>query len=196
MDTQRKQLTFVAAFFVAAFAVSGYVAYLNRTPSPRRVAAHVASWPAGPRRTVTMLTERYGPPNVLARGIATWSNRKPWKRIVVRGDASDAYLEQTVSYAAPREALASLREFGRGVRVNLEANELTAASSDESLNRLALNLAVQIAVGKRSVADARDFYAKTTRLSTAGKSSPYLTGLLFAPYRAAEVDRRRRGVGY
>ncbi|MCM2305342.1 MAG: hypothetical protein NDJ72_11605, partial [Elusimicrobia bacterium] len=119
-----------------------------------------------------------------------------WKRIAVRRDEPDAYLEQTVSYRAPRAAAAALRGFGLGVRADLAGDELTAASRDESLNRLALNLAVEVADGRRGIGEAREFYAETVRFGASGRASPYLEGLLFRPYRPAAQDRRRRGIGY
>jgi hypothetical protein len=160
------------------------------------VAAHTGAWLGGPRAAVKLLTERYGPPDALAPGTATWRRRGVWKRITVHGDASEGFLEQAVSYRAARADIAPLNAFGHGVRLNAADDELAAASGDESLNRLALNLANEIAVGRRGPEEAREFYAKTLRLSAAGKSSPYLTGILFEPFRAAREDPRRRGIGY
>lgn len=196
MEAQRNPLYFFATVLAAALAGGAYFAYLKMAPSPQRVAGHIVTWLDSPKTTMKLMTESYGPPSALAPGTAIWRDRGPWKRIVVHGYAPEGYLEQTVGYSVPRSAVAALNEFGHGVRVDLADDELSAASGDESLNRLALNLAVQIAVGKRSAADAREFYAKTVRLAAAGKSSPYLAEILFAPYEAAPTDPRRRGVGY
>ena len=56
------------------------------------------------------------------------------------------------------------------------------------MNFLALNLADEIATGKRSVEEARDFYARVETLSRAGKSSAYTENLLFPS--PADSDRR------
>jgi hypothetical protein len=176
--------------------VGAYVAYANRPPTAERAAAHIASWLDGPRTAAKVMMDRYGPPTVLAPGLAVWKNRGPWKRIAVHGDSLDGYLEQTVGYGAPYSAPAALAGFGYGVRVDPDANELTAAGDAEPLNLLALNLAAEVADGRRTAGEARAFYAKTVRLAASGRSSPYLEGLLFTPYRAAQEDTRRRGIGY
>lgn len=196
METRSMRFYFVAAVLAAALAGGGYAAYRSRVPSSRRVASHISTWLDRPRSTMKLMTERYGPPDALAPGIATWRNRGPWKRIVVRGHAPNGCLEQTVSYGVPAAAVVPLLEFGHGVSLDLADDELTASSDDESLNRLALNLAVEIAGGRRDSREAREFYAKTARLSAAGKSSSYLSKILFAPYVPPREDRRRRGVGY
>lgn len=195
MGIRGKKPFVVAAILAAALAGGAYVA-VHRNPSPQRVKAHVAAWPERPRAAVTVLTERYGPPQTLAAGSATWRGRAPWKRITVNGDSSGRFLVHTVSYRVPLSAVAALHAFGHGVRVDRDADELSAAGDDEPRNRLALNLAVQLAAGERTPGEARKFYDDTLRLSASGKSSPYLTELLFAPFQPAREDRRRRGVGY
>ena len=194
MITPRKKLVFAV---LAALLVGGvYVSYRRRAPTARLLTERSGTWLSGPRKTAALMTERYGPPNSLAGDTATWRNRSPWKRIVVHGRAPEGWLEQTVSYGVPASAIAPLGEFGRGVRVDLMRDELTASSGDEALNRLALNLAVEIVDGRRGAAEARDFYDKTARLASSGKSSSYLAKLLFTPYRPLREDPRRRGVGY
>jgi hypothetical protein len=54
-----------------------------------------------------------------------------------------------------------------------------ARSHSEALNRLSLNLADDVAAGRRSPQDADRFFLRTVRLRAAGKSSPYLDQLLF-----------------
>jgi hypothetical protein len=59
------------------------------------------------------------------------------------------------------------------------------------MNFLALNLAHDIASGRRSVADARAFYARTAvEFKQGNRSSPYVTGLMFrAGANAADPDK-------
>ena len=58
---------------------------------------------------------------------------------------------------------------------------LTARSDSEENNYISLNLADEIVHGKKSVAEARNFYAKTEQLGLSGKTSSYSQGLLFQP---------------
>ncbi|MBI2386544.1 MAG: hypothetical protein HYV14_11080 [Elusimicrobia bacterium] len=194
METRRKRLYFFSAVLAVLAAGGAFRAYVH--PSPRRVAAHTEGWDNKPRTVVQVMMERYGSPDVLSPGAVTWSGRGPWKRIVVRDRASGRFLEQTVGYWVPLAAIAPLSEFGRGVRADFSADELTAASEDEALNRLALNVAHDIAAGRRDAKDAARFYDRTVRLAAAGKGSVYLTNLLFKPYAPEPGSRRRRGVGY
>lgn len=182
----------IAAVVAAALAGGGYLGYRQRTESRRNVEARIRAWHEGPRLMTQLMMERYGPPGDFTQRAATWRDKGPWKRIVVHGDSPDSYLEQTVGYQAAPEALARLREFDRGVRLDLAKEELSATSSQEWMNYLALNLADEVAQGKRRPDQAREFRLSTVRLAVSGKSSPYLEGLRFKPYSpASELVWRR-----
>lgn len=196
MQAKTKQLYFVAAVLTAALAGGAYFAFRHRLPSPAAVAAHTETWPSGPNTTVKVMMERYGAPNLLAPGAATWYERGPWKRIVVRGDAPENFLEQAVSYRVPYMAVLPLFEFGHGVRADTANNELSVSSGSEALNLLALNLADEIASGKSTANEARAVYARTARLLDTGKSSPYAEKLQFTPHRPLPEDSWRRVIGY
>lgn len=190
MGTRTRQRYFkpayvIAAVVAAAAAGGGYYGYRQRAETRRNVEAAIGSWYGGPQLMTQLMMERYGPPDVFTPEAATWRERGPWKRIVVRGHSPDSYLEQTVGYQAPPEARARLSEFGHGIRFDAANEELTATSSQESMNILALNLADEVAAGKRSPDQARDFHLSTTKLAVSGKSSPYLEGFRFKPYRPA-----------
>lgn len=196
MGTQKRDFYFVAAVLAFTLAAGGYFAYRHRTPSPQRVEAHIEAWFETPRALAQVMTQRYGPPNVLGPGTVTWYERGPWKRIVIHGDSPDSCLEQVVSYWVPPEAGASLREFGHGVQFDYAAEELSARSNEESINFLALNLANQIASGLKEAKEARELYARTAALAAAGKSSPYLEKLMFGPDRPAPKAPNRWGIDY
>lgn len=196
MNSQRKELTFVAAVLAATLAAGGYFAYRHRAPTQERVAAHIANWLDGPRAALKVMMERYGPPNALGEGTATWHERGPWKRITIHGGEHFDYLEQAVGYHVPAEAVSALAEFDHGLRVDRVNEELSARSNSEALNILALNLANELASAKRRAPEASDFYVRTARLSAAGKSSPYLDRLMFEPYRPAPEMPWNREIGY
>jgi len=196
MDSKRQQLYFVAAVLTATLAGGAYLAYRGRLPSPAAVATHTEAWPSGPRTTAALMQERYGVPNVLSPGSATWYERGPWKRIVIRGEVPENYLEQAVSYRVPYLAVIPLFEFGHGVRADSANNELSIASGSEALNLLALNLADEIASGKTTANEARDVYARTARPLDTGKSSPYTEALQFTPHKTLPEDSWRRVIGY
>ncbi|MDD5655993.1 MAG: hypothetical protein PHF00_01905 [Elusimicrobia bacterium] len=137
------------------------------------------SWRPASRRLVALMIEKYGPPSRISAERVVWGRRGPWKRIAV-SRASARPLEQVVEYAVPESRSAQLRRFGRGLTVIDPAKgELGAASDRESRNVLALNLAYDIATGRRTPEQAGRFYDSTLRLAAAGKSSPYLERLMF-----------------
>jgi len=103
---------------------------------------------------------------------------RPWTRIVVR-DAPTGFLEQTVSYRVAQDKLPELRRFGRSVSADAEAGELAVRGDSEEFNILCLNLADDIAVGRRTAPQAREFYERTVTETVSGRSSPYLQRLLF-----------------
>jgi hypothetical protein len=201
MDTQEKvENQRVVYFIAAALAVvvvgSAYLGYRHRVLAPKRLEAATRTWFDSPRVLSQVLLDRYGPPNVIAPQAATWYERQPWKRITVHGDSPDKYLENTVGYLAKPAAVAALREFGQDIRLDLVQEEISARSNAEALNYLALNLADDVASGKRSPKQARSFYLRTIKLAASGKSSPYMERLLFEPHRFVPQERMPNLIGY
>ncbi|MDD5303928.1 MAG: hypothetical protein PHS14_12580 [Elusimicrobia bacterium] len=198
MDTQAQDRYPLAAYFIAAAlaaAVAGgaYFGYRQQVQTRRDVQASIRTWYEGPRLTAELMMERYVVPDEFTPVDANWYGRGSWKRISIQGDTPYQYLEQAVGYRARPEEAARLIDFDHGVRYDAPNEELSASSNHESLNYLALNLADEVAAGKRSSRKARDFYASTARLSASGKSSPYLQGLLFNPYRRmSQMDLSRK----
>ncbi len=145
----------------------------------------IKRWPGIARITAEAMIEKYGEPQRVWKLSLVWFNNGPWEKTVVYGDASPEqakkgfYLEQSIGYKVPDDKIQALTDFDKGISVDKAQGELSARSDTESMNYLALRMADDIITGKRTVADARDFYAKTRELSMAGKTSPYLGGLLF-----------------
>ncbi len=52
---------------------------------------------------------------------------------------------------------------------------------------MTINLATEIIAGKRTVDDARRFYAETSAAFVMGRPAPYAEGLLFEPAKARAV---------
>ena len=147
---------------------------------PRIVSGSFDRWPELAKLQARVMIENYGAPQQASAAELRWSGAGPWKRIVVRGSAQ-APLEQVVSTPVTAAKTPELMRFGRGLRVYLEEGALAAAGDSEAVNRLVLNLGHEIASGKLSALQAGREYDKALRLSLAGKSSPSLKRLLFAP---------------
>ena len=66
---------------------------------------------------------------------------------------------------------------------------MSARCDKEEMNYLALNLANDIVTGKRSVEDARAFYAKTAKAFKNGEKHPYTRRLQFKVDGSGTADR-------
>lgn len=158
------------------------------TPEQRRdsALAVIVHWSNFSSLTARRVMEDHGPPDRIASGSVEWDARGPWTRIVVR-DEPPYYdsrlgpdnLEHTVAYPVPEERLERLAAFSGKVRVSKDRGSLTSLAVSEELNVLALNLAHEVIIGAKNPAEARDYYERVLLLSTSGKSSPYMQGLIF-----------------
>ena len=68
---------------------------------------------------------------------------------------------------------------------------MSARCDKEGANFLALNLADEIARGRRTVEDARRMYAEQIMAMKAGRPAPYTERLLFTPMRGSSMDPDR-----
>lgn len=166
---------------------------------PMTVTALVATWPPKQRETVAMMTAKYGEPSVSGDRMLVWYRTGPFVTTAIARDdiphnfpmAHVDYLTQTVKHRVPADKLDDLFEYDGSVWYHRTRGELSAQCDVEEMNYLALNLAHDVIMGKRTAADARAFYAKTAMAFKQGdKSSPYVKGLMFTPEpNAADPDR-------
>ncbi|MFI5361417.1 MAG: hypothetical protein ACHQ49_05565 [Elusimicrobiota bacterium] len=142
----------------------------------------ISGWAAPSRLAAAKTIDQYGPPDALSESALGWKRRGVWKRIVVRngeGAGGRADLEVTVACRTPETRRRALEAFDKGVRLSADAGELSARSTGESLDILALNLADEILRGARDPGDASEVYDRTVELAASGLSSPYMKTLLF-----------------
>ena len=156
--------------------------------SEAQALSQASQWGSLPHMAARQMIEEYGPPQLIFADRLVWTEQRPWKRISVL-DSSSAPLEQAVSYAGPVSRLREPVRLPHGAVASAGQRELVARSNSEELNRLCLNLADDIAKGKRSRAEAWRFYLRTVELTVAGKSSPYMRRLLFE-VPEPEIPRR------
>jgi len=151
------------------------------------MAQMLASWPAMQRDAATMMSTKYGTPDVTSDRMLVWANKGPYTRIVLMRDAvqhdfpmpHQDFLTHTIKHAVPTNMLDELGAYDGSVWVHRTRGELSAQCDTEEHNNLALNLAHEVAMGRRTVEDARMMYAKTAMELKKGMSSPYASGLMF-----------------
>ena len=176
----------LALLTVAVYGVRSWVRSSRREAADRAL-ARTADWAQGPSLAASLMVQEYGPPQWVGDDRLEWFMALPWKRISV-SDTPAGFLEHAVSYRIPQEKLAELRRFGRGLSVDAQNDEISARGESEEGNLLCLNLANDIALGKKTAAQAGEFYRLTIRESMSGKSSPYMERLLFKAEMPAEAQ--------
>ncbi|RUL87960.1 hypothetical protein [Tautonia sociabilis] len=145
-------------------------------------------WPEKQRKTAQELIRKYGNPEGVTDQMLVWRKNGPWEKTVLFREAvphnfpmpHQDYVEQFTKLDVPPDKFDELAEFDGSVYPDRTKGVISARCDKEPMNILALNLANDIVQGKRSVEDARDFYAKTAKDFMQGKTSPYVEKLRFS----------------
>lgn len=149
----------------------------------------VNTWPDTARRAAHEAMDKYGAPDGMTETMLVWHDNGPWKRTIVYREEVDHRFpmphkdvwEQVVNYDVPPGKFDELAAYDGSVIVERTKGEMSARCDKEVANFLALNLADDIIHNRRTVEDARRFYAQTIKTMKEGGSSPYLQGLRFTP---------------
>jgi len=150
----------------------------QRAQAEARALDQIGQWSPIAQSTARLMLAQHGPPQEMSLFELRWYGAWPWKSILVR-DEPQAPLEQAIDFHVPSDKVDAMKSFRHGPLVYPDENELVARSDREGLNLLSLNLAHDIASGKKSPEDADTFFIRAVQLAAAGKSSPYMDRLLF-----------------
>src|SRR3569832_91432 len=148
---------------------------INKTQSTsssmgnKDASAAVSTWPTSTRKTAQAMIEKYGQPDSVTDRMLVWNDKDPWLKVVVYRDAinqgsfltRDSFLENAVAYKVPLDKVADLIRFDSALVIDETRGTLSSSCDTEGCNYLALNLANDIATGKRDVASAKDFFRNT-----------------------------------
>ncbi|HEX2204505.1 MAG TPA: hypothetical protein VHG91_14435 [Longimicrobium sp.] len=156
-------------------------------------------WAPASRTAAMEMEAKYGPPDEVTPTMLVWHDNGPWKRTVIsRTETPHSFpmphpdvMEQVIDYRVPPEMFDELAMYDGSVIAERTRGELSARCDKEGANFLALNLAHEIATGKRTVADARRMYAEQIMAMKAGRPAPYTERLLFQPMPGASMDPDR-----
>lgn len=206
-----KNLISTAACFAAAVVMASCATDTTRMETPRTTAVQTAemnseqsvramvnTWPETASRAAGEAMDKYGMPDGVTETMLVWHDTGPWKRTVVYREEVDHRFpmphkdvwEQFVNYDVPPEKFDELAAYDGSVMVDRTRGEMSARCDKEVANFLAINLADDIINNRRTVEDARAFYAQTIKTMKEGGSSPYLRGLRFSPpARAGYADQ-------
>ena len=158
----------------------------------------IQSWPKEARKAAEMMIQKYGQPDEVTAMRVVWHDNGPWKRTVVTKEETDHafpmphkdVLEQVIDYRVSTDKVDDLAKYDGSVIVERTKGELSARCDKEEANFLALNLANDVATGKKSAEEARETYAQTIKALMAGNPDPYVQKLQFASQQsAADPDK-------
>lgn len=157
-------------------------------------------WPEESREATQLVIDKYGEPHEATDTQLTWHRVGPWKRIV----ASKAFyqhdfpaphqdcIETVIDYRVPADKFTDLALFDGSVIVERTAGEVSARCHDEEANSLALNLMHDMVTGRKTVQEAREYYAKEFLDYRRKKPTPYMQSLQFTPPSGGTADPDQR----
>ena len=155
-----------------------------------------AIWPEKPKSAAQEMVKKYGPPDEFTASKLMWKKRGQWKRISVSREEvqhdwpaphSDI-VEQFIDMRMPPDKFDDLAKFDGSVIAERTKGEVSARCGGEAANFLAINLANDIATGKRTFSDARNYYAKAMKQKEQGGTDPYLEKLVFEVQTSGTAD--------
>lgn len=167
---------------------------LESSPELKRI---LEDWPEAPRKAANQMIEKYGMPDETSESLLCWRDNGPWKYTKVHKEEVDHrfpmkhvdVLEQAIGYEVPPAKLDELGQFDGSIAVHRTKGELVAMCDKEEMNILALNLAHDIITGKRTVDEARTFFARAAADFKNGQRPAYTQELQFKPGgRTADPD--------
>lgn len=148
----------------------------------------ISGWPAKSQEVATTMMAKYGAPNGVTGTMLVWNNNGPWKKTIIHKEPVQHnfpmphldLLEQFVDYSVPADKYDQMALYDGSVVLARTVGEMSARCDKEEANFLALNLANDVATGKKTVEEARAYYARSIKEMMQGKMDPYLQKLHFS----------------
>ncbi|MFI5361821.1 MAG: hypothetical protein ACHQ49_07610 [Elusimicrobiota bacterium] len=196
----RGSRTMLLAAAAGILFAAGGCASLEKNPLPieaagaaadRDVAASEAvnHWSDVSAAAARFLMTEYGVPDEVESSRLIWNGNGVWRRTVVRDLPPAAQegvdlgvIEQTVAYVLTPAQAKRLAAFDDRLEYDAARREVTVRSDREEYNILRLNLADDVALGRKSPDRALDSYFKAVELEESGKSDPDLRRLRLTPH--------------
>jgi hypothetical protein len=189
----------ISAFsFVAVAATVGGAQQPSSAGSSPRAEHVIASWKPKPAEVARTMIKKYGQPQEVTSNRLVWHRNGPWKFTeLVNEEIPHSFpmphtdmLYQSIAYRIEPEDADELIQYDGSIILERTKGEIAARCDKEEANFLAINLAHEIAAGKRSVEDARRFYAESIQvMMKSGKPNEYLQGFRFTPPTGDQGDR-------
>lgn len=156
----------------------------------------IEQWPEESREAALLVINEFGEPDEITPTQLTWHNAGPWKRIV----ATKVFythnfpvphidsVESVLDFKVPADKFTALAKFDGSVIVERTAGEVSARCHDIQANLLALNLMHDIVTDRKSVQEAREYYAKEFADYRRKVPTPYMEKLHFDPMESTAAQ--------
>ena len=149
----------------------------------------MAGWHAASQEAANAMMAKYGAPASMTPDMMVWNRTGPWKRTIIYREAVQHnfpmphpdVMEQFIDYRVPTDRVDELAMYDGSVIVERTKGEMSARCDKEGANFLAINLANEIAMGRRTPEDARRMYGEQIKMMKARQMTPYTSGLMFTP---------------
>jgi hypothetical protein len=149
---------------------------------------NVNDWPETAQKAAKAMMEKYGEPAESTPHMLVWHNTGLFTRtIVYKEEVQHDFpmphkdvLEQFINYQVPADKFDDLAMYDGSVIAERTKGVLSARCDKEGANILALNLANDIVTNKRTVQDARKFYAYAMMQMMQGEKPAYIESLQFS----------------
>lgn len=148
----------------------------------------IATWPMSLQMAVREQMTLYGKPTEMTSTMAIWYNNGPWNKTVIskmdtKHDFPKSHMDcmmQCVSFKVPVDMYDGLGKFDGSVTVDRTQGMLAARCDKEENNFLALNLAYDIIMKKKTVEEARKAYGEMIMMAIKGNKPEYMQKLMFS----------------
>jgi len=163
----------------------------------------ISGWAQASQMAAKAMMDKYGKPNESTGHMLVWYNNGPWKRTIIFNEESKHIfpvdhtdvMEQVIDYKVPPNKSSDVITYDGSVTIRRTDGELSAKCDKEGANFLAINLANDVITGKKSVTEARAFYATTIKeFALQNKMSPYLESLQFSVSKGGTNDTDKHAV--
>jgi hypothetical protein len=159
----------------------------------------LANWPMSAQKAAADMMAKYGPPQEVTATMLKWHNNGPWKYTMISNyETPHSFpaphpdvMEQGINYHVPEGKFDDLAMYDGSVTADRTQGELAARCDMEAANFLAVNLANDVATGRRNVTGARTYYARAIDgFKKSGRMDPYMQRLHFQPrIKTGDMDR-------
>jgi hypothetical protein len=152
------------------------------------------NWPMASQMAIKEQMDLHGKPDEVTPTMVVWHNKGGWKKTTVTNYESQHHfpvmhtdcMEQVISYKVPPGMGDELALFDGSVTIDRTQGTIAARCDKEENNMLALNLAHDIIMNKKTVEEARKSYGEMVMQAKAGNKPGYMKKLMFNAQANAE----------